>query len=343
MKMLPTRRLGRTGLEVTVLGLGGIPVRDRKQDEAMQVVQAALDEGLNFIDTARGYGDSEGKIGAALEATGKRQQVYLATKSPERSASGIKADIKRSLKELKTEYIDIYQLHGVDERQDLEQALAPGGALEGLKEARQEGNVGFIGITGHDPKLLREAITTGEFDTVMVPVNILDRFIFAAEETLLPLARELDVGVIAMKPLAGGVIKEPTQALRYTLSQAVDVSIPGMGSVSEIRENANVVRGFAPLTEDELTALVREAKALGTEVCRQCGYCLPCPEGIDIRQVFRLEGMYDRYERGEEARGLYGELAVKVEACQRCGVCEGRCPYKLPIRDKLVQAGGKLA
>lgn len=341
--MLPKRRLGRTELEVRVLGLGGIPVRDRKWDEAIAVVQAALEHGLNFIDTARGYGDSEKKIGTALEAAGCRRQVYVATKTPERKAAGAKAEVDRSLRELQTDYIDIYQLHGVDERENLEQVLAADGALAGLKEVRQEGKVRFIGITGHDPKLLREAIMTGEFDTVMVPVNILDRFIFAAEEKLLPLARELDVGIIAMKPLAGGVIKEPTQALRYTLSQAVDVVIPGMGSVQEVRQNVEVAAGFAPLTEAEFEGLVREAQALGTEVCRQCGYCLPCPEGIDIRQVFRLEGMYERYERGEEARGLYKELAVKADACRKCGVCEGRCPYRLPIREKLKRAASRLA
>jgi len=341
--MLPARKLGRTGLKVSVLGLGGIPVRDREFDDAVQVVQAALEHGLNFIDTARGYGDSEGKIGAAVAATGMRRQVYLATKTPERGAAGARADVERSLKELRTDYIDIYQLHGVDEKEDLKQVLAPDGALAALKKAQQEGKIRFIGITGHDPKLLQDAILTGEFATVMVPVNILDRFIFAAEERLLPVARDLDVGIIAMKPLAGGVIKEPTQALRYTLSQAVDVVIPGMGSVGEIRENVAVVKDFEALTEMELKELVREAKALGTKVCRQCGYCLPCPEGIDIRQVFRLEGMFERYERGEEAQGLYRDLAVKADACQRCGVCEERCPYKLPIREKLVRAAGKLA
>ena len=340
--MLPTRRLGRTGLKVSVLGLGGIPIRDRGWEEAIQVVQAALEQGLNFMDTARGYEDSEAKMGTALEKAGKRQQVYLATKTPKRDAAGARADVDRSLRELKTDYIDIYQLHGVDERTDLKKVLAPEGALAALKTAKQEGKVRFIGITGHDPRLLSEAIKTGEFDTVMVPVNILDRFIFAAEETLLPLAKELDVGIIAMKPLAGGVIKEPTQALRYSLSQAVDVSIPGMGSVRELQENVDVAARFVPLSEAELEALMREAKALGTKVCRQCGYCLPCPEGINIRQIFRLEGMYDRYERGEEARGLYKELAVKAAACQRCGACEKRCPYKLPIREKLVQAASKL-
>lgn len=338
----PTRRLGRTGLMVTVLGLGGIPIRDRGWEEAIQVVQAALEQGLNFIDTARGYGDSEAKIGAALKTAGKRDKVYLATKTPQRDAAGARADVEHSLRELGTGYIDIYQLHGVDEPADLEQVLAPDGALAALKEAKQAKKVRFIGITGHNPHLLQKAIQTGEFDTVMVPVNILDRFIFAAEKTLLPLAKKLDVGVIAMKPLAGGVITEPTQALRYTLSQAVDVSIPGMGSVRELRENVDAAVRFAPLKEAEFETLVQEAKALGTEVCRQCGYCLPCPEGVDIREIFRLEGMYDRYERGEEARQLYKELAVKADACQQCGACEGRCPYRLPIRDKLVQAAKKL-
>ncbi|BCV24004.1 aldo/keto reductase [Gelria sp. Kuro-4] len=338
--MLPERRLGRTGLKVRSLGLGGIPVRDRDWDTALQVVKLALDRGINFIDTARGYGDSEAKIGAAL--AGRRSEVYLASKTPARSAAGARRDLMTSLRELKTDYLDLYQLHGVDEEEDLTRCLAPGGALEALREARREGRVRFIGITGHNPRLLRTALKTGEFDTVMVPVNILDRFIFRAEETLLPLARELDVGVIAMKPLGGGVIKEPPLALRYTLSQAVDIAIPGMGSAAEVEENVRLAGSFEPLTPAEYEGLVREVKALGREVCRQCGYCLPCPEGIDIREVFRLEGMYDRYERKREAQALYRELKVLPEACVRCGTCERRCPYDLPIRDKLVRAAAKL-
>lgn len=338
--MLPERRLGRTGLRVRSLGLGGIPVRDRDWDTALEVVRLALDRGIDFIDTARGYGDSEAKIGAAVGA--RRRQVYLASKTPARDAAGARRDLLTSLRELRTDYLDLYQLHGVDEKEDLERCLAPGGALEALQQAQQAGEVRFIGITGHNPRLLQEALKTGAFDTVMVPVNILDRFIFNAEETLLPLARELDVGVIAMKPLGGGVIKEPPLALRYTLSQAVDIAIPGMGTVAELEENIQIAGAFQPLTAAEYEGLVREVKALGREVCRQCGYCLPCPEGINIREVFRLEGMYDRYERKREAQALYRELPVLPKACVRCGTCEKRCPYDLPIRDKLVRAAAKL-
>lgn len=338
--MLPERRLGRTGLKVRCLGLGGIPVRDRSWEVALEVVRSALDLGINFIDTARGYGDSEAKIGAAI--AGRRQDVYLASKTPKRDAAGAREDLETSLRELKVDYLDIYQLHGVDEKEDLEKCLAPGGALSALKAAQQAGLVRFIGITGHNPGVLGEALKTGEFDTVMVPVNILDRFIFNAEEALLPLARELDVGVIAMKPLAGGVIKEPPLALRYTLSQAVDIAIPGMGSVAEVEENVWLAGAFRPLTEAEYESLVREVQALGREVCRQCGYCLPCPQGINIREVFRLEGMYDRYERKREAQALYRKLTVLPDACAGCGECEKRCPYDLPIRDKLQRAAAKL-
>lgn len=338
--MLPERCLGRTNLKVRCLGLGGIPVRDRSWDESQAVLRRALKLGINFIDTARGYGDSEAKIGAAL--ADRRASVYLASKTPERTAAGARADLARSLAELKTDYLDIYQLHGVDEEEDLERCLKPDGALAALKEAQRQGKIRFIGITSHNPGLLRKALVTGEFDTVMVPVNILDRFIFNAEERLLPLARELGIGIIAMKPLAGGVIKEPSKALRYTLSQAVDVVIPGMGTVAEVNENVRLASEFSPLTPEEYEDLVREVKALGNEVCRQCGYCLPCPEGINIREVFRLEGMFDRYERKREAQELYGELTVKTEACVRCGQCETKCPYDLPIREKLVKAGDKL-
>lgn len=334
------RRLGRTQLLIPILGFGGIPVGERCTDkEAERVLRTAHEQGIVFYDTARGYKASEARIGRAFKKN--RDAVVLATKTRERTRTGILREIDASLKDLATDHIDLYQLHAVDSDEDLQAVLKEDGALQGLKEAQRQGKIRFLGITGHNPTVLIKASRTGEFDTVQVPVNIVDRFIFRPEEALLPTARSMDMGVIAMKPLAGGTVREPDLALRYTLSQDIDVAIPGMGSVGEVLKNADVARRFEPLDEASLDRLVKEAKALGTEVCRQCGYCQPCPQGIQIREVFRLEGMFDRYEQKEAARLGFRDLVdagSNPAECAECGECEQRCPYHLPIRTKLKKA-----
>lgn len=335
------RRLSRTGLEVTQIGFGGIPIDKRSRREAEETVQRAIDLGINFFDTARAYGTSEEKIGSVLSRG--RYSVHLATKTYQRDRSGALSDIDRSLKNLRVERIDLYQLHQVDDEETLRRVLAPRGALAGLKEAQRVGKIDWIGVTGHRPDVLCKAIETGEFDTVQAPLNIVDHYIFDTEKTLLPLARRLQVGIIAMKPLAGGLLKETSRALRFVLDREADVVIPGLGSPSEVEEAVAVGSSFRPLSALEMRRLLNEAKELGREFCRQCGYCLPCPAGIEIPAIFRLEGHYDRYGATEEARRNYRTLARSTNECTECGECESRCPYRLPIREKLKGAERKLS
>ena len=336
------RRLGRTGLEVTRIGFGGIPIDKKSRREAEETVQRAVDLGINFFDTARAYGTSEEKIGLVLSKCQVGPPLHLASKTYQRDRSGALADIERSLKNLQVRKVGLYQLHQIDDEDTLKKVLGPHGALAGLKEAKASGKIDWIGITGHRPDVLYKAIETGEFDTVQAPLNIVDHYIFDTEKTLLPLARTLNLGVIAMKPLAGGVLKEASRALRFALSRDSDVVIPGLGSPSEVEEAAAVGSTYRPLSSLELRRLLEEAKELGTEFCRQCGYCLPCPAGIDIPSIFRLEGYYDRYDAGEWARQQYRSLATKVEKCEQCGECEPRCPYRLAIPQRLRKAERKL-
>jgi uncharacterized protein len=337
------RRLGRTGLEVTQIGFGGIPIDKRSKDEAARTVQRAVDLGINFFDTARAYGTSEEKIGSVFERRKEGSLCHFASKTYQRDRSGALADIERSLKNLRAKRIDLYQIHQVDNEDTFQQIMGSRGALAGLKEARRAGKIDWIGITGHRPDILHKAISTGEFDTVQAPLNIVDHFVFDTERTLLPLARELDVGIIAMKPLAGGLLKDAGRALRFVLAQEADVVIPGMGSPPEVEEAVAVGEAYQPLSSSELKKLLEEAKELGTEFCRQCGYCLPCRTGIDIPTVFRLEGHHDRYDSAEWARQQYRSLAAKAANCEECGECEERCPYQLPIRKKLKKAERKLS
>jgi uncharacterized protein len=334
------RKLGRTGLKVTQIGFGGIPIDKKLRGQAEQTVQKAIDLGINFFDTARAYGTSEEKIGAILARgafTG-----YLASKTYQRDRSGAISDVERSLKNLQVKKVHLYQLHQVDDEDTLEKVLAPRGALAGLREAKRSGKIDWIGITGHRPDVLWQALRTGEFDTVQAPVNIVDHYIFDTEKTLLPLARELKMGIIAMKPLAGGMLSDAKQALRFALAQEVDVVIPGLGSPAEVEEAVAVGNEYQPLSSVEMRRLLAEVKELGTEFCRQCGYCLPCPSGIEIPFVFRLEGCHDRYDARDWARQQYLSLSIKAGKCEQCGECESRCPYRLPIRKKLKKAERKL-
>jgi len=340
--MVEKRRLGRTGLKVTQIGFGGIPIDKKSRREAEEAVQRAVDLGINFYDTARAYGTSEEKIGLALSKCRGQPAFHLASKTYQRDKAGALADIERSLKNLRVQKIDLFQLHQVDDEDTLKKVLGPRGALAGLKEAKRSGRIDWIGVTGHRPHVLCKAIETEEFDTVQAPLNIVDHYIFDTEKTLLPLARSLDLGIIAMKPLAGGVLKEVSRALQFALSLDVDVVIPGLGSASEVEGAAAVGSSYRPLSSSELKRLLEEVKELGNEFCRQCGYCLPCPAGIDIPFIFRLEGCYDRYDAREWARRQYRSLTAKVEKCEECGECEPRCPYRLPISQKLRKAERKL-
>jgi len=324
------RRLGRTGLEVSCIGFGALPMQRCTMEEAGKVLHAALDSGINFFDTARAYTDSEEKIGRHISS--RRSEYYLATKSLKRSKEGMAEEINTSLRLMKTDYIDLYQIHNVKKRAEYEQVMGPGGALEALKEAQQAGKIRFIGITGHDYDLLLEGIKTNEFSTVQAPFNAVEH---KPLERLFPLAREMDIGRIVMKPLGGGQIEHKVLALRYILAQDITVAIPGMDHPDHVRENLSAAEPFVPLTAAEQAVLDAEVAELGKNFCRRCGYCMPCAQGIDIPATFIIHLQYARYGMKEAGAAKYASLQAKASACIECGICETRCPYDLPIRERL--------
>ncbi|SDF29873.1 aldo/keto reductase [Sporolituus thermophilus] len=331
------RRLGRTGLEVTEISFGALPIQRCTMEEAGPILHAALDAGINFIDTARAYTDSEAKIGQHI--AGRRREFYLATKSMARDKEAMARDIDLSLKTMRTDYIDLYQLHNIKTRADFEAVMAPGGALEALREARQAGKIGHIGITGHNVELLAEAIKTGEFSTVQFPFNFIET---RALDVLFPLARSLDVGCIVMKPLGGGQVKNVELALRFILEQDIAVAIPGMDRVEQVAQNVQVAKSFRPLTDEERAVLAAEAQVIGPNFCRRCGYCLPCTAGIDIPTVFIFHLQYVSYGLKEAIPMRYAALKAKASDCTGCGVCEKRCPYNLAIRERMRQVAKDL-
>ena len=329
------RVLGKTGLRVSRLGFGGIPIQKIDAEGTRELVRQMAECGINYIDTARGYTVSEEYLGFALE--GLRDKFVVATKSMARSREAMAKDIDISLKNLRTDYIDLYQVHNPSMAQ-LEQVTAPGGALEALEEAKKAGKIGHIGLTAHSLEVFRRALELDWVETIMFPYNIIE----TQGEACIAACREKNVGFITMKPLAGGAIEDASLALRFIASNPnTDVIIPGMAEAKEISQNQNAVNDTAPLSEAEQTAIAALRASLGTQFCRRCNYCAPCTVGIGIPSVFLFEGYLSRYGLGDWAKDRYASLPKKASDCIECGVCETRCPYNLPIREMLKKAAQK--
>ena len=254
-----------------------------------------------------------------------------------RTKEGMAADIDISLANLRTDYIDLYQIHNPSMAQ-LEQVLAPGGALEALMEARAAGKIGHIGITTHSLELFKRALEFVWVETIMFPYNIVE----TQGEELIHACTEKNIGFIDMKPLAGGAIENATLALRFITSNPdVTVVIPGMATPEEIGQNVAAVCDTAPLSGAEQAEMAQIRSALGTHFCRRCNYCAPCAAGIPIPSVFLFEGYLSRYGLSDWAKDRYASLPKKASDCIGCGACETRCPYNLPIREMMKSAAAK--
>lgn len=341
------RTLGKTGWEISVIGFGAIKLPLLSQKECEVLLNKAIDGGINFVDTADCYGDSEEKIGLALK--GRRKEFYLSTKIDERDGIGVRNKLERSLRRLRTGWIDLVLFHDV--RGSEYDRIFDSGGLEALEEARREGKILEIGISIHQSlPIMRGAIESGAFSTLMVAYSAFDEDRLAGE--LLPMAHTMGLGLIAMKPLAGGRLtgapsvptrKRPIQgeslaqmSLRYVLSNPnITCAIPGMTELHELEENLQVGRELRELTIEEVKSLMECVGKAGKGFCRNCGYCLPCPEGIPIPDIFRIEGYWSRYNLKGWAREQYRSLAVKADACSGCEQCLEACPYGVAIPEKL--------
>ncbi|GAV26269.1 hypothetical protein ciss_22020 [Carboxydothermus islandicus] len=336
------RVLGKSGLKVSRLGFGGIPIQRKNIREVRPVLDVLKEGGVNFIDSARAYTVSESFIGEAIKHD--RKDWVVATKSMARTYSDMARDIDISLSELQTDYIDIYQLHNIKSEEEMNRVLAPGGALEALNDAKQAGKIRAIGVTTHNKDLLKKLLAAYDFETMMLPLNLVE----TDKEDAFIHAQKLGVGTIAMKPLAGGFFGEnqefPADVALYYLKNfsAVDVILVGMAEVNEARQNLEIFNLEVDLAA-KVEALKEKASFATREFCRRCGYCQPCPVGIGIPTIFVLEAYYDRYGLPGWAIDRYRNLAVKADACQECGLCETRCPYGLPIRKKLKIVHQKLS
>ena len=323
------RILGKTGLKISRIGFGGIPIQRIDAEGTKVLMHQLKDAGVNFIDTARGYTVSEEYLGYALE--GIREHFVIATKSMSRTKDAMAADIDISLKNLRTDHIDLYQIHNATPEQ-LQQVMAPGGALEALQEAKAAGKIGHIGLTSHSLDTFKMALELEWVETFMFPYNIVE----TQSEQLIKACGEKNIGFIDMKPLAGGAIENATLALRYICTnENVTVVIPGMADPKELEQNIAAVSDTSPLTAEEKAGFLEVRNQLGTQFCRRCNYCQPCSVGINISGAFLFDGYLQRYGLGEWAKSRYATMVKKASDCIGCGACEDRCPYNLPIREML--------
>lgn len=323
--------LGKTGLSCAQISFGGIPLQRGDAENAVSVVDALERHDMNFIDTARGYSVSEEYLGAALE--GRREHFILATKSMARTYAAMKQEIETSLNNLRTDYIDLYQIHNLPVA-EIEQVLGDNGAWRALDEARKEGKIGHIGVSAHSPKTLEKILAEypDYFETFMFPYNIVEQ----QGVEFLRQARAKGIGTICMKPLAGGNLENIELALRFVMaSDAIDIAVVGMGSVDEVERDAAAAQQSGALSEEELAQCERIRQELGTAFCRRCGYCGPCTVGINIPSTLLMGNYLRKYDLADWAKARYDVLPVHAGDCIGCGVCETRCPYHLPIREML--------
>ena len=326
---MKTVKLGGTGLTVSEIGFGGIPIIPLSVEDGAAVVRHCYDLGITFFDTANVYRDSEKKVGRAL--CDVRDKVVIATKTLRRDAQTAATHIRQSLENLRTDRIDIYQLHNVSNDDTLAQVLAADGAYRAAEKARKDGTVRFIGFSSHNVKFAAGVCRRGLFSTVQVPFNFIET---EAVDELFGVAREMGMGVIGMKPLGGGLLQRADLCFKFLQRYPGIVPIPGVISTAEMDEIVSLYRSRKPLTEADLADMEKIRADLGTRFCHRCGYCLPCEKGVRIPEALGFKSILKRFQ-GETALNFSRDALKSAENCDQCGACIERCPYELPIPEML--------
>jgi uncharacterized protein len=321
--------LGRTGMMVSEVGFGGIPIIRLDSDAAVRVLRRAYDRGITFYDTANAYRDSEAKIGKAFQ--GMRDKVVIATKTIRRDAASAMEQLENSLKMLRTDYIDLYQLHQIAHEKEWQAVTAPGGALEAVAKAKLAGKVRHIGVTSHSLDMAIKLVRTELFSTVQFPFNFIES---DAAAELFPLARELGVGILVMKPFAGGVIDNADIVFKFLRQYPYALPIPGCDSEQSVDD---VVAHYSRpnIVTEQDTALMNEYRSrLGKAFCRRCEYCQPCPKEVKITMAMGYPIFVSRM--GPKVAMEFARVPMEsIPQCDECGKCIQLCPYDLPIPEVL--------
>ena len=317
-------RLGKTEMMVSELGFGGIPIIPVSFEDSVAVVKHCYKQGITFYDTANAYADSEKKIGTALESV--RDQVFIATKTGNRDAEGAAQHIAYSLDNLKTDYLDLYQFHNISSDEELEKIMAPGGAMEAVKKAIEEGKIRHMGFSSHKIETGIKTCRTGLFSTIQFPFNFIEK---EPQDELFQVARDLDMGIIAMKPLGGGLLERADLCFKFLQQYPDVVPIPGIMHQPEVDEILGIYQSPEPLNEDDLKEIDRIREELGKDFCHRCRYCLPCDQDVKIPEILGFRSMKKRIPPAAVAIAQ-GAMA-SVENCTECEECVEKCPYDLEI------------
>lgn len=313
--------LGRSGLKVCKNGFGALPIQRIGKEDAVYLLQKAFDNGFNYFDTARWYTDSEEKLGRALSHV--RDKIIISTKTGAGSAEQFRKDLDTSLTLLKTDYIDIYQFHNPSFCPKPDDGT---GLYEAMEEAVRQGKVCHIGITNHRLSVAKEAVASGLYETLQFPFSYL-----ASEEEvgLVEACRTANMGFIAMKALSGGLINDSAAAYAY-LAQFDNVApIWGIQRESELDEFISYQKNPPVMTEEILQKIEADKKQLSGDFCRGCGYCMPCPAGIEINNCARMSLLLRRAPKEGYLTAEWQEKMKKIEGCLHCSQCRGKCPYGL--------------
>ena len=326
---MKTVKLGKTGIEASAIGFGGIPIIPLDLETSVKIVRHCYEKGITFYDSANAYVDSEKKIGQALE--GVREKVAIATKTGKRDAEGAATHLKYSLRDLRTDYIDIYQFHNVSTESDLNQILGPDGAYEAVETAQKEGKIRHIGITSHDIRTAVKACKTGKFATVQFPFNFIET---EPLDELFTVAADLDMGIIAMKPLGGGIIEKAELCFKFLQRHRTILPIPGFAAIEEIDEVIGFYESPRPITEADEAEMMAIRAELGDKFCHRCGYCMPCEQGVKITEIMGYRSMAKRFSADVAIR-MTRKAMASVEGCVECGECIEKCPYHINIPEAL--------
>jgi predicted aldo/keto reductase-like oxidoreductase len=327
---MKTVELGKTGLRVSRIGMGGIPIQRPTEEEAIKVIQHALDLGITFIDTALAYGTSEERIGKAIH--GRRDEVVIATKTWAQDKATALEHLELSLKHLNTDFIDVWQFHSISTFEAYQQVIGPGGAMEAAQEALKAGKIRHIGLSSHALNVALKAVSSGFFEMILFPFNFVNNE--AADELIL-LAQKYDVGFTAMKPFAGGRLTDADLAIKYLLQFNNVVPVPGIERVEEIEEIVDIVNGPSTLTVEDRKKIEEIRTELGTRFCQWCGYCMPsCPQGIYIPGLINIHVTWKLWPHKSWLL-RHADTVNMGKNCIQCGECEEKCPYHLPIREMI--------